>query len=193
MRKTIILIVILVATVSVNAQFKFGVGGGMNFTNISGLESGGATVDGSAGFNGGLIMEVKLPVELGIEADVLFSQQGFDINYTDQSFAAYSSENNLTYIDVPVVAKLYILKVISLQGGVQYSQLLGAKSKVEGFGESDVKDAFNAGYLSAVLGFGIDVSKLHFSTRYNFGVTNIDSGDTKSNMLTLTLGFWIKN
>lgn len=192
MMKKLILIPLLFFAFFVNAQFKIGAGAGLNFSEYSWEESSNTTFNGALGINGGLIMEVKLPVELGIEVDVLFSQKGFEADFDDPLLSSFSYETNMAFIDLPVVAKLYMLKVISLQGGLQYSQLLSAITKSEAFGENDVKDAFNSGYLSAVIGFGIDVSKLHFSTRYNFGITKINSGGAKQNMLTFTVGIWLK-
>jgi len=57
-----------------------------------------------------------------------------------------------------------------------------------------MKDELNSGDLAAVVGFGIDVSRLHFSARYNYGLSSIDKGgaDIKNNMLTLSVGIWLK-
>ena len=52
-----------------------------------------------------MMMEVKLPVKLGFEADILFSTKG-------ASFG--SSDYKLSYIDIPVVMKIYMVKVLRL-------------------------------------------------------------------------------
>tara|TARA_B100000809_G_C14867897_1_gene434446 strand:- start:181 stop:723 length:543 start_codon:yes stop_codon:yes gene_type:complete len=176
--KGLLIVALIITATSANAQFKFGLGGGVNYANLSGDVSGTSSL---IGFNGGFMIEVKLPVKLGFEADVLFSTKGAKI--------AGSDGIKLSYIDMPVVMKIYMVKVISFQLGAQYSMLLSAKS----FG-SDVKDQLKPSDLSAVLGLGVDVLKVHASVRYNYGLASIDSGaaDLKNNMVTLSLGFWIK-
>lgn len=182
--KIIILTSLMATTLMVSAQakFKMGVGGGVNFANFSGSDASGSA--SLMGYNGGLMTEIKFPIKLGVEADVLFSTKG--ATYT---FFTISEDMKLTYIDVPVVAKIYFLKVVNLQLGAQYAMLMSAN-----FAGDDVKEGFNSGDLAAVLGFGVDVSVIHFSCRYNYGLASIDKGgaDVKNNMLTLTIGLWLK-
>ena len=168
------------------AQFKIGVGGGLNMASFSG--DGAKGLDGKIGINAGLLMEVKLPIELGVEGDILYSTKGGSNSDTDI---------RLAYIDVPVVAKLYMLKVINLQVGLQGSFLMGAEQEVTFMDLSetyDVKDQLKGIDMGAVIGFGVDVSKFHASARYNLGFASIDDngGDIKNNMLTITVGYWLK-
>ena len=90
---------------------------------------------------------------------------------------------------MPVVIKIYMAKVLSFQLGAQYSVLLNS-NYLGVYSDEKWKNSD----LSAVVGFGLDVLKLHVSARYNYGLTSIeDTGaDVRSNMLTLTLGVWIK-
>lgn len=177
--KGLLVVVLIVVGFTANAQFKFGLGGGLNMSNLGGSDI--SDKDRRLGFNGGFMMEVKLPIKLGFEADVLFSTKGAKM--------AGSDGIKLSYIDMPVVMKIYMAKVISFQLGAQYSMLLSAKSS--GF---DVKDELKTSDLSAVLGLGVDVLKLHVSARYNYGLTSIDDAgaDIKNNMLTFSVGYWIK-
>tara|TARA_B100000809_G_scaffold260086_1_gene306347 strand:+ start:2477 stop:3025 length:549 start_codon:yes stop_codon:yes gene_type:complete len=178
--KGLLVVVLIVVGFTANAQFKFGLGGGLNMSNLGGSDI--SNTDSRLGFNGGLMMEVKLPIKLGVELDVLFSSKG-------AKMLGSSDGMKLSYIDLPVVMKIYMAKVISFQLGAQYSMLLSAKSS--GF---DVKDELKPSDLSAVLGLGVDVLKLHVSARYNYGLTSIDDAgaDIKNNMLTFSVGYWIK-
>ncbi len=164
-----------------NAQFKFGIAGGFNSAAMSGEDVNGS---GSIpGFHGGLMTEVKLPIALGFEADVLYSTKG-------ANFAVFfvSQDLKLNYIDIPVVAKLYMLKVTNLQLGAQYSILMSGS-----LAGLDVKDQYNSGDIQAVFGFGVDVSKFHGAVRYSMSLPSISSnGDAKNNVLMISLGFWLK-
>lgn len=170
-------------TLQAQNVFKFGVAGGLNVSNISSEQSSNST----KGFHGGLITEIKLPVELGFEVDVLFSTKGGSYDGLNANLETVELKNELTYVDVPIVAKLYILKVLSLQAGPQFSYLMGAK-----FDGTDVKDNLNSLDLAAVAGIGLDFSKLHTAIRYHYGLTKIADGGGKNNVIQVTLGFWIK-
>lgn len=172
------------------AQFKLGVGGGVNFTRLSG------DIDQSSSltaYNLGLMTEFKLPVKLGIEVDILFSTKGTKdaIFFNEVGDPIGDADIRLAYVDIPIVLKLYSLKVISFQGGIQYSFLTDEESFTVSGASSN---AFKTNDYAIVAGIGIDVERLHFSARYNFGVVDVSRSLTelKNNMLTLSLGIWLK-
>jgi hypothetical protein len=180
----ITLILFLLATPFIsNAQFKFGVGGGVNLANLSGSDVSSGT-ESITGFNGGLMVEVKLPVKLGIEADLFLSTKGSSF-----SLPTGKEDFKLVYSDLPVVMKIYMVKVLSVQIGAQYSMLVSGK-----WSGQNIREDLNLNDMSALFGVGIDVLKLHLSARYNYGLTNIykNGGNFKNNMFTLSVGLWIK-
>ena len=181
MKKITFIALLIAISISVNAQnvFKFGVAGGLNVSKIASSNDSKSLI----GYHGGLITEIKLPIELGVEADVLLSTKGGAIEVLSQDNLDYK----LMYLDIPVVVKLYMLKVINIQAGPQFSYLLSAK-----FDGVDVKDNLNASDIAIVGGLGLDVTKIHAAIRYNYGLTNIGAGDGKNNVIQVSLGFWIK-
>jgi len=187
--KGLLVAVLLVVGFTASAQFKFGVGGGVNMSNLGGSDI--SNTDSRLGFNGGFMAEVKLPIKLGVEADILFSTKGAK-NYLFKNENGHSigiADFKLSYIDMPVVVKIYSLKILSFQLGAQYSFLIN--SNPSGI---SINEKWNDGDLSAVVGLGVDILKLHVSARYNYGLSSIDKGgqDIKNNMLTFTVGYWIK-
>lgn len=188
--RRLLVITLMITAFSADAQFKFGLGGGVNCANISGDVSNNESL---MGFNGGIMLEVKLPVKIGVEADVLYSVKGASFDYDfiaidpNDPLIPKDGDLKLSYIDIPLVLKLYSLKVISFQLGGQYSMLVAASYDGE-----DVKESYKSGDISVVAGIGIDVLKFHASARYNFGLANIDAFGSKNNMLTLTVGLWLK-
>jgi len=184
--KELLVAVLIVLSLSVNGQFKVGAGIGINNASFSGIDATGSRP--LSGLNVGIISEFKFPTILGIEMDFLFSMKGASALY-------YSNGKRLTradrcnYIDIPLVIKLYMKKIISFQSGIQYSKLLSAN-----IANLDVKDYLKSDNLAAVFGVGVDLDRIHTSFRYNLGLNNISrlSSDLKSNMVTVTLGFWIK-
>lgn len=185
MKKITLIALLASISFSVNAQnvFKFGIAGGLNISKMNAETSSKSLT----GFHGGLITEIKLPIELGVEADVLISTKGGVYEGYDSNFQPKDVDFKLMYVDVPVLAKLYILKVINIQAGPQFSYLLSAK-----YDGIDVKDNFNSMDIAVVAGLGLDVSKLHGAVRYNYGVTNIGPGDRKNSVIQVSVGYWIK-
>ncbi|MCB0403081.1 MAG: PorT family protein [Flavobacteriales bacterium] len=197
MKKLVILPLFLMAFLA-NAQFKFGAGAGLNFSNLRGEVNKGTDdyeITGITGFNIGACMEIKAPAILGVEADVLFSTKGANIRYvyaqSDPTLSpiVLDADQKISYIDIPVVVKLYAAKVLSLQLGVQYSMLLGAN-----YNDRGNKDSFTSSDVALVTGLGLDASLVHFSCRYNYGVSNVleKGGELKNGTLSLTVGVWLK-
>jgi hypothetical protein len=188
MKKVILLLAISASVLSIKAQgtFKFGLAGGVNIADISSETK----TKFLPGFHAGLISEIKLPVKLGIEIGALYSVKGASYEQTTILPTGTTTEQVdfvLSYIDIPVVAKIYTFKVMSFQLGSQVSYLINAKYDGE-----DVKEDVNSVDIGAVAGLGIDVSKFHTSVRYNFGLTEIAEGAGKNNVIQISLGFWIK-
>lgn len=188
MKKTILVLAVLVTALTIKAQgtFKFGIAGGANLADIS-LER---TTKLLPGFHAGLKSEIKLPVKLGIEIGALYSVKGASYEKTNILPVGTSTEQVdivLSYVDVPLVAKIYTFKVLSFQLGPQVSYLISAKD--DGV---DIKEHLNSTDFGAVMGLGLDVSKLHMAVRYNLGLTEISEGSGKNNVIQATIGFWIK-
>jgi len=181
--KTVVAVVMIFCAFTANAQFKFGLAAGVNMNSWQG--DVGSSVSAKTGFHGGFMAEFKLPVKLGIEADLLYSLKG-----TELSFASIKENQNLAYLDLPIVGKWYMFKIASLQLGVQYSQLLSATSA-----GTSIKDQFKAADFAYVAGVGVDVLKFHAALRYTASLTSISvdsQAEIKNGGFMLTAGFWLK-
>jgi hypothetical protein len=180
---SIILLLLLGQTMLAQTEFNWGAVGGVNAAKI--LTS--SKTKPINGFHAGLITEFKFPKNFGIETDVLFSSKGTRIEVTNIAQQKERWEYKLSYIDVPVLAKLYFLKVFNLQVGPQASYLMSAD-----YNGTNVKDQLNTFDFGVVGGVGLDVWVLHTSLRYNYGLTDIDSKDGKNSVLQISLGLWVK-
>ncbi len=69
----------MIIAFSANAQFKLGVGGGLNIAKQTGDYTRNAK--NLIGFNSGFILEIKLPTKIGLELDVLYSVKGSKFDY----------------------------------------------------------------------------------------------------------------
>lgn len=98
---------------SVNAQ-GWGVRAGANFSTLSGGEN---NIDSQTGYYLGLYKQLEIiPKLLYIQPELQYSKQGYQTSVNDY---------DLTYIQVPIVAKLYLVKILSIETGPQFGFLVG--------------------------------------------------------------------
>ena len=133
--KGLLLLVSVGVVFSANSQTKFGIGGGMNFSNLTGKNV--ENTERLKRFNGGVIAEYKFPAKFGIEIDFLLSQKG-----AKSKLGSFIFLNELTYFDIPLVFKIYNLKILNLQLGVQQSLLNGPEGASNRFKASDFSLVF---------------------------------------------------
>ena len=177
-------------------QIRAGIKGGLNSSNISGLDLAGVSgVTRYSGWNAGIFVGLKLPV-IGIQGDILYSLEG--VKYTLDLGALGTEEvtNELTYINIPVVAKLNLIPLLNIQAGLQYGILSKAELQ-SSQGTVDVKDTTKGGNTSVVLGVGLDISKIVIDLRYNIGLTDLNDDSAvpispKLSTIQLDVGFRFK-
>ncbi|SHG85478.1 porin family protein [Flavobacterium defluvii] len=189
MKKVILTTIAVLAFGFANAQqTRFGVKGGLNITNFSGDNDSNALI----GFQVGGFAEIKVIERLSIQPELLFSAQG-------ASFDAIGNNNDidyrLNYINIPVLAKFYITKQFSVEGGPQLGFLVSAKRD-----GNDVKDAYKSTDLGFNFGAGYNFTD-NFSVgiRYTVGLSNVRDYDTdniddyidspKNSVLALTAAY----
>ncbi len=161
-----------------------GVKAGVNFANIRDISG---DPESRTGFVFGGFVGAKLNDKLGIQADLLYSQQGAKADLGDI---------DLSYVNVPVVLKVFLTESFNLQVGPQF----GFKVD-DNFGSvfSDIVTAEDFD-LTGVVGAGLDLpAGFRVEGRYNFGLTKVneevriadaatvESG--KNAVVTLSLGY----
>lgn len=166
------------------AQVAVGVKGGLNFAKLDGTSVDG-TFKSRTGYHFGAFGLIKLS-KIGIQPEILFSQQGSKIKTNTGDFDA-----NFSYINVPVIVKLYTIAGINLQAGPQF----GFLSRAE-FDDQNVKDSFKKSDISLALGAGWDLPfGLTVDARYNLGLSKIDDDATadkiKNQVWQVSVGYKI--
>ncbi|CAH0336514.1 hypothetical protein FVB9288_02219 [Flavobacterium sp. CECT 9288] len=201
MKKIILTVAAVFAFGFANAQeTKFGVKGGLNLANISGdVEDNSSKI----GFNVGGFVEIKVSDKFSVQPELLFSTQGTKFEESGSGFSA-EVKYNLSYLNIPVMAKYYAADKFSLEFGPQIGFLTSAKadftateSGVTESGKEDVKDDFESIDFGLNFGAGYDLTeKLSLGLRYNLGLSNIgkfEAGDdSKLNNSVLSLSFGYK-
>lgn len=208
MKKYILTTVIVFVFTLTNAQkIKFGAKAGLNIANLTGYFPDSSPL---TGFNIGVFGEIKITNKFAVQPELLFSTQGnkMKIPVLDISSVflySYDGKWNLSYLNLPVMAKYYILDKLSIETGPQIGLLLSAKAKYSSdkalpslntsTAEYDIKNYIKSVDLGLNFGVTYDVSKnLSFNFRYNLGLANINnepmsSSNIKNKVLSLSLGY----
>ncbi len=164
------------ATLSVKAQLlQIGVKAGLNYANFTGTE---IQTDAITSYHAGLVAEIKLADKFAIQPELLYSTQGASYEEAGEEF-----KNELGYIAIPVLAKIYLGKSFSLELGPQASFLLSEKSDVD-FDDSNTFDFGLAGGLSYKI-----TKNIFIQGRYVLGLTEVSSdANAKNSVLQFSAG-----
>lgn len=120
MKKTLtfLLAIGLCSFLSVQAQesnVKIGLKAGANMANVT-----NSNLSNKTSFHLGAVVDVKLSKSFSIQPEVVYSMQGAQKG---------KQELNLNYVNIPIMAKLYLYEGLNLQVGPQIGALTSAKIK----------------------------------------------------------------
>ncbi|HSN48417.1 MAG TPA: porin family protein [Flavobacterium sp.] len=177
MKKTILVIAFMfMLSFTAQAQLlQIGVKAGLNYANFSGTD---IQTDAITSYHAGLIAEIKLLDKFAIQPELLYSTQGATYNTALGDFT-----NELGYISIPVLAKIYVSKSFSIELGPQASFLLSERD------DFDVNNA-NTFDFAIDAGLGFKVTKnIFLQGRYVLGLTEVSpNADAKNSVLQISAG-----
>ncbi len=211
----------MVAAVSANAQFEPGtfsiqpkVGMGLSkVSNMPAFDEGGFKLDKSllVGAVIGAEAEYQIADIFSVAGGLHFSMQGCQWKDTDfvlegQKIECKDFKLELNYVNVPIVANLYVVKGLAIKTGVQFGFLVDSKYKttikhgdVTKTVDYDVKDYANKFDVSIPVGLSYQVPTIpiYIDARAYFGLTNIvkdkyvEEGEknSKNQVFQLTVGY----
>jgi len=194
MKKIIIALVFIAASAGAYAQAQFAIGikGGPNFSNLN-VSDPGATYKARTGWHAGGFVLMKFS-KIGIQPEILFSQQGSKIKVNSNDLNA-----NYSYINIPIMVKLYTVAGINLQAGPQFGFLTKAESDYNPVtGEpinstQDFKNAYKKSDVSLAMGVGWDLPfGLTIDGRYNLGLSDVSDQaayETKNQVWQISVGY----
>lgn len=128
MRKSLLLIAVAifgVSSLSAQEYVVFGAKGGLNFTNMT--SDGFEENNTMTGFHLGVLAEIPLSDRFALQPEVLYSTQGTDAR---SSFNDFSGEYRLDYIQVPIIAKFYLLGGLAVEVGPSFNFLVNEEVKL---------------------------------------------------------------
>ena len=171
----------------------FGVKGGVNFATVTGDDFD--SPDSRTSFHVGVFGEFPIAEIFSIQVEALYSGQGFDANFDGPD--GDKAEVQLDYINVPVLAKFYIVKGLSIEAGPQFSFLVNDEFDFNPNSDNGDINLSDNGVDTQTFEFGV-AGGLTFQTemglfataRYNQGITDvIKDVDVKNSVFQLGIGF----
>lgn len=180
------------ATALAQAEFAVGIKAGPNFASINADATAGENYKNRTGFHGGAFALIKL-TKIGIQPELIFSQQGSTVRFNNQDLEA-----NYSYFNIPIMLKLYLVAGLNLQVGPQFGFVTKASQEFEDVNgritKEDIKDEMKGSDISAGLGAGWDLPfGLTIDARYNLGLSEIYDNsaapEAKNQVFQFSLGY----
>lgn len=218
-KKILASLLVLLLTYSVSfgqsRNFKFGVKGGANLSNLRGddvVATNDPTIRiGNAdarltGFVGGVF--VRLGSSIFIQPELLLSQKGGAFNVFRSGAGNEQNTVNVrfTNLDVPVLLGIRVGDVLRINAGpiasLRLSENGGLRQALNDIGATSVDDNFKQAALGYQAGVGFDIGNLSLDLRYEGNITNIVDVNTnnsnfnsqlkrKGSLFQATVGFAI--
>lgn len=189
MRKTLkitILLLMLCGILKAQSEFEFGVKGGANFT---GFHNGSSTFTSEFGINLGGIAEYSVSDKFSLQAELLFNQKAGTFTVRNNSNVVLGSVvSKLGYIDIPILAKVYLGNKFSFEVGPQIGFNISKKTK---FNDTEIDTEIKTLDTAIVGGFGFQFDQgLFIQARYAYGFSEIFENERyKNSVISLSLGY----
>ena len=181
------LCLLMLSTFSIaQSELTFGIKGGVNFT---GFHTGSSTYTNEFGINIGGIAEYTISNRFSVQAELLFNQKAGGYSFKDNSNLFLGNVDlKLGYIDIPILAKVYLGNKFSFQVGPQIGLNISEKTEFNGAEvESEVKTLDTA--IVGGFGYQFDLG-LFIQTRYTYGLSEILENERyKNSVISLSLGY----
>lgn len=186
MKRNLITAFLCMAAFVMQAQStKIGIKVGTNYANQTGVnvtvgKDNYNSSEAITGYHLGLTAEVKF-LKLALQPELIYSTQGATYKNAVSEF-----KNELGYLSLPVLVKVYVIPGLSVDLGPQASVLLSEKNKF------DYKNS-NTFDFSALIGASYNItSKLFVQARYGLGLTDMSKdAKVKNSTAQLSVGYAI--
>ena len=225
MRRLFLLSLFVLSVFAVQAQPKWGTWSvvphvGVSFANLTNdavhvADNRISHSQTRIGFSGGADVYYQLTDKLALSGGVAYTQAGCNFKDVPADLSARSgtvfhdSYFNLGYVEVPLLAHVYVSKGLAFSVGCQPSFLTKATSHTEMQGyetdgkggikydktevsEGDAKTLFKKTAFSIPVGISYEYENVMLTARYNIGLSKVydhDIDDCKNKIITVSVGY----
>ena len=187
MKKILVVAALMLSSVSTFAQHAVGSFNlqpkvGVSIANLTEFKGTGPRVGVVAGVEG----EYQASDIISVSAGVLYSMQGAKGNIGNSNDAT----NRLDYINVPIMANVYVVKGLAVKLGVQPGFNVSNKIKKNNLNAVDNSIKAQSVDVSIPVGLSYEYSNFQLDARYNWGVSKaLKWSDAKNSVFQITLGY----
>ena len=195
MKKILVVAALMLSSVSTFAQHAVGSFNlqpkvGVSIANLTEFKDTDPRIGVVAGVEG----EYQASDIFSVSAGVLYSMQGSKYEY-ELLNQKYKSTNKLDYINVPIMANVYVTKGLAVKLGVQPGFNVSSSNKQEvntfaGSGSSTFDVKAKSVDFSFPVGLSYEYNNFQLDARYNWGLTKaFENGKAKNSVFQITLGY----
>lgn len=187
--------VVLLSSVAASAQHAVGSitlqpKVGMNVANLTEFDN----ADSRIGLAAGAELEYQVSDIFSLSGGAIYSMQGskYDRSFLNQTIR---TTTKLDYINVPIMANVYVVKGLAVKLGIQPGFNVNSKQTFSGktvVGDIDEKAELDAKSVdfSIPVGLSYEYNNVVLDARYNWGLTKVFEGsDAKNSVFQITLGY----
>ena len=207
MKKALFTLSFLSFVLMANAQFHFGLRGGISSSQVKINETSEglkiSTGDNKFGYHIGVFAQIILHKKWVVQPELLFTSSGGNIDLSDGTSINEVWNLSFNQLDIPVTVAYRFFKFFRIQAGPVVSLMLKADVRNENIID-DVKNNYKNASWGYQAGIGFDVWKFSIDLKYqgSFNLINENNiqipgseksydPNTKLNVLLLSLGFRI--
>lgn len=199
MKKILLTLTVMLASAATYAQHAVGTVTlqpkvGMNVASLTDMKGS----DPRIGLAAGAELEYQAGDIVSVSAGLLYSMQGGKYDKSVQMFGM-SQSGKLTfkedYINIPIMANVYVLKGLAVKFGVQpsfnvHNAIEASTNGIAGSGSQSLSYKENTFDFALPVGMSYEYNNVVFDARYNWGVTHALKGlDSRNSVFQLTLGY----
>ena len=159
-----------------NSKLKFGIKGGINFSNLytDDVEDNNVLT----GFNAGIFAKVPITESIAIQPELSYTTKGAKLTYNN-SFANGTSKFKLNYIELPVLLVVNLTDNFNIHAGPYVAYLVDGKATNDSQGnmfdfENNLSNEdYNKFDTGLAVGVGFDSNDIGFGVRYNYGLQKV--------------------
>ena len=169
---------------SITVQPKIGINGA-NITDADNSDSRIGLVLGGE-------FEYRVSPIFSLSAGALYSMQGCKGTAEDEDGNTGDVSLKLDYINVPILANVYVVKGLAIKLGIQpgFNVRHKATASVSGVNVTTNLPGIKSVDFSIPIGVSYEFNRFVIDGRYNFGLTKlIDDSDSKNSVFQFTFGY----
>jgi len=192
MKKRMLLISLAILTLTITARsqekIQIGIKGGINFTNMTSDIL--INKEYKIGFHVGVLSEIPFGDKFSLQPEILYSTYGSKGKEIMLGGSPVTTEYELNYIQIPILAKFYFYKGFSLEIGPSFNFLGNINKTRESNTITDIGEKFE---FSGILGISYKSSSGFIENfRYTNSLTNAldkNYSKTKNHGFLIGIGY----